>query len=85
MMMFNPPHPGTVLRDYLGEMQVVAAAKHFLLALTTPEISVHMPHRCVQIAHLGEPFYDPIMIHEGVLKLTETHFGGHPCCVVSIS
>jgi hypothetical protein len=25
------------------------------------------------------------MIHEGVLKLTETHFGGHPCCIVSIS
>jgi hypothetical protein len=25
------------------------------------------------------------MIHEGFLKLTETHFGGHPCCVVSIS
>ena len=25
------------------------------------------------------------MIHEGILKLTETHFGGHPCCVVSIS
>lgn len=26
--MFNPPHPGSVLRDYLGDMQVTEAAKH---------------------------------------------------------
>jgi hypothetical protein len=29
-------------------------------------------------------FYDPIMIHEPVLKLTENAFGSHPCCVISI-
>jgi addiction module HigA family antidote len=28
MRMFNPPHPGTVLRDYLGSVSVTAAAKH---------------------------------------------------------
>ena len=28
MRMFNPPHPGTVLRDYLGDVPVTAAAKH---------------------------------------------------------
>jgi addiction module HigA family antidote len=26
--MFNPPHPGQVLRDYLGEVSVTNAAKH---------------------------------------------------------
>jgi len=28
MRMFNPPHPGTVLRDYLGKVPVTVAAKH---------------------------------------------------------
>ena len=28
MRMFNPPHPGTVLRDYLGNLSVTTAAKH---------------------------------------------------------
>jgi addiction module HigA family antidote len=26
--MHNPPHPGEVIREYLGEMSVSAAAKH---------------------------------------------------------
>jgi len=26
--MFNPPHPGTVLRDYLAEVSVTDAATH---------------------------------------------------------
>jgi len=26
--MFDPPHPGSVLRDYLGEISVTAAATH---------------------------------------------------------
>jgi addiction module HigA family antidote len=26
--MFNPPHPGEVIREYLGEMTVSAAAEH---------------------------------------------------------
>jgi len=34
-MMFNPPHPGTVLRGYLGEMQVVDAAKHLGVSRVT--------------------------------------------------
>jgi plasmid maintenance system antidote protein VapI len=25
--MFNPPHPGKVLREFLGEMDVTSAAK----------------------------------------------------------
>jgi len=28
MAMFNPPHPGSVLRDYLGDISVTDAAKH---------------------------------------------------------
>ena len=33
--MFKPPHPGTVLRDYLGETQVVDAAKHLGVSRVT--------------------------------------------------
>lgn len=28
MRMFNPPHPGEVLKDYLGNVSVTAAALH---------------------------------------------------------
>lgn len=28
MRMFDPPHPGLVLRDYLGSVSVTAAAHH---------------------------------------------------------
>ena len=28
MRMFNPPHPGSVLKDYLGENSVTSAALH---------------------------------------------------------
>jgi addiction module HigA family antidote len=28
MRMFNPPHPGEVLREYLGSITVADAAKH---------------------------------------------------------
>ena len=28
MSMFNPPHPGSVLKDYLGDVSVTAAALH---------------------------------------------------------
>jgi addiction module HigA family antidote len=28
MPMHNPPHPGSVLREYLGELPVTAAAEH---------------------------------------------------------
>ena len=28
MRMHNPPHPGEVIREYLGEMTVSAAARH---------------------------------------------------------
>jgi addiction module HigA family antidote len=28
MRMFNPPHPGTVLREYIGSVSVTAAADH---------------------------------------------------------
>jgi len=28
MRMHNPPHPGEVIREYLGEMTVTAAARH---------------------------------------------------------
>jgi addiction module HigA family antidote len=28
MRMFNPPHPGEVLREYVGEVSVTSAAQH---------------------------------------------------------
>lgn len=28
MRMYDPPHPGSVLREYLGDVSVTAAAKH---------------------------------------------------------
>ena len=28
MRMFDPPHPGSVLRDYLGDVSVTSAAAH---------------------------------------------------------
>jgi addiction module HigA family antidote len=37
MRMFNPPHPGTVLRDYLGSVSVTAAADH--LGITRAALS----------------------------------------------
>ena len=35
MRMFDPPHPGTVLRDYLGEISVTAAASHLSVTRAT--------------------------------------------------
>ena len=32
MRMFNPPHPGTVLRDYLSSVSVTTAARHLGIA-----------------------------------------------------
>jgi antitoxin HigA-1 len=37
MRMFDPPHPGSVLRDYLGEVSVTAAARH--LGITRAALS----------------------------------------------
>ncbi len=37
MRMFNPPHPGNVLRDYLGNVSVTAAALH--LGITRAALS----------------------------------------------
>ncbi len=37
MSMFDPPHPGSVLRDYLGDVSVTSAAKH--LGLTRSALS----------------------------------------------
>lgn len=35
MRMFDPPHPGTVLKDYLGGVSVTAAAAHMGVTRTT--------------------------------------------------
>ena len=35
MRMHNPPHPGTVLREYLGELPVTAAAEHLGVSRVT--------------------------------------------------
>ena len=37
MQMFNPPHPGEVLREYLGQTTVTAAARH--LGVTRASLS----------------------------------------------
>ena len=37
MRMFNPSHPGTVLRDYLGSVSVTNAARH--LGITRAALS----------------------------------------------
>ncbi len=33
--MYNPPHPGKVLREHLGEMDVTSAARHLHVSRTT--------------------------------------------------
>jgi addiction module HigA family antidote len=33
--MFNPPHPGRVLREYLGDMDVTAMARHLHISRIT--------------------------------------------------
>jgi addiction module HigA family antidote len=35
MRMHNPPHPGSVLREYLGELPVTAAAEHLGVSRVT--------------------------------------------------
>lgn len=35
MLMHNPPHPGKVLREYLGEMGIAEAAKRLHVTRTT--------------------------------------------------
>lgn len=35
MRMFDPPHPGTVLKDYLGKVSVTTAAAHLGVTRTT--------------------------------------------------
>jgi antitoxin HigA-1 len=35
MVMHNPPHPGRVLREYLGDMEVGEAAKRLQVTRTT--------------------------------------------------
>ena len=37
MRMFNPPHPGAVLREYLGDISVTTAANH--LGITRAALS----------------------------------------------
>jgi len=37
MRMYNPPHPGEVLRDYLGSISVTDAARH--LGVTRASLS----------------------------------------------
>jgi addiction module HigA family antidote len=37
MLMFNPPHPGQVLREYLGKVSVTDAARH--LGVTRASLS----------------------------------------------
>jgi antitoxin HigA-1 len=35
MPMHNPPHPGEIIREFLGEMSVSAAAKHLGVSRVT--------------------------------------------------
>ena len=52
-MMFNPPHPGTVLRDYLGETQVVDAAKHLGVGRVTLSC---FEWQCLNLSGYGDTF-----------------------------
>jgi hypothetical protein len=51
-MIFNPAHPGEVLRDYLGEMTVGEAASR--LGITRAHLSRilngHAGHHCIHVA-----------------------------------
>jgi plasmid maintenance system antidote protein VapI len=42
MRMFDPPHPGTVLKDYLGNISVTAAAAALGRFGTSPELWIGM-------------------------------------------
>jgi addiction module HigA family antidote len=35
MLMHNPPHPGKVLREYLGDVEIVEAARRLRVTRTT--------------------------------------------------
>jgi antitoxin HigA-1 len=35
MRMHNPPHPGKIVREFLGEIDVTAAAKHLKVSRAT--------------------------------------------------
>ncbi len=35
MLMHNPPHPGRVLREYLGEIEIAEAARRLRVTRTT--------------------------------------------------
>lgn len=35
MLMHNPPHPGKVLREYLGDIEIAEAAKRLKISRTT--------------------------------------------------
>lgn len=35
MLMHNPPHPGRVLREYLGKMEIAEAARRLRVTRTT--------------------------------------------------
>ena len=35
MRMFNPPHPGKVLREFLGDVDVTSAARHLQVSRAT--------------------------------------------------
>lgn len=37
------------------------------------------------VERIAETFLAPFMIHEALPTLTETAFGGHPYCVVSVT
>jgi len=41
--------------------------------------------KAFESAKEAEGIFAPFMIHEALLTLTETAFGSHPCCVVSVT
>ena len=49
MLMHNPPHPGKVLRDYLGDMDIADAAKR----LRVRRQHNPFPHRQWACRHFG--------------------------------
>ena len=55
MPMHNPPHPGKVLRDYLGDMDIADAAKRLRVTRTDP-----VPHRQRACGHFGRDVHSTL-------------------------
>jgi len=69
-IMFNPPHPGKVLREYFGTMEVSEAATHLGVSRTTLSrilnaragISADMSLRLGEALGMGPEFWSALQL-----------------------